>query len=135
MPYMRPVTDQKAKSARAGGSDDTELWYWSLPPEGWPRPHPDIRIHGFRHRDQVQEEAGPGERTQRHECRVIARDDHDPAGNKIRQRGTNARCRGYRPEADIEMSRSVCDVLYDKGKQRPENAGSDTVEQLHAASQ
>lgn len=32
MPYMRPVTDQKAKSARAGGSDDTELWYWSLPP-------------------------------------------------------------------------------------------------------
>ncbi len=30
------------------------------------------------------------------------------------------------------MSRSVCDVLYDKGKQRPENAGSDTVEQLHA---
>lgn len=118
MPYMRPVTDQR-RSQRGLAVATTQNCGIGHFPEGWPRPHPDIRIHGFRHRDQVQEEAGPGERTQRHECRVIARDDHDPAGNKIRQRGTNARCRGYRPEADIEMSRSVCDVLYDKGKQRP----------------
>src|SRR6201999_547785 len=85
----------------------------------------------LRHCEEIHREAGSGDGAERRERDLVTGGHNDGAGDDVRERCTYSGRRGYCPEADVEVAGPMCEVLHDEGKQRPKDAGSDAVQQLH----